>query len=110
MVHSHAYMFVPGWNNEMLAQARSSAPCTRSSAWSPFRQSEMAKARSLGIAASSGSRTDGSRVMVVDLPFDAVRETSQQRSMFDHAGFLRVQKCKARLAFVSPLRTCFGPS
>jgi hypothetical protein len=33
--------------------------------------------------------------MVVDLPLNAVRETSQQRSMFDHAGFLRAQKRKA---------------
>src|SRR5207237_5416655 len=79
MVQSHAYMFVPGWNNEILAQACSSAPCTRSSAWSRFRQSEMAKARSLGIAATRGSRTDGSRVMGVDLPHDAVREASEQR-------------------------------
>src|SRR4030081_1970906 len=110
MVHSHAYMFAPGLNNDMLAQARSSAPCTRSSAWSPFRQSEMAKARSLGIAASRGTRTDGSRVMVVDLPLDAVRETSQRRCMFDHAGVLRAHKRKARLALCFSIRTCLRSS
>jgi hypothetical protein len=55
-------MFVPGVNDIMFAQARTSVSWTRSSAVSPFRQSEMAKARRRGIAASMAFPTVGSNV------------------------------------------------
>src|SRR4051812_11125479 len=57
MVNSHADMLVPGSKESRFAQARSSASCTRSSARSTLPQSEMAKARSEGTAASITSRT-----------------------------------------------------
>ena len=52
-------MLVPGWNELMLASARSSVSCTRSSARSTLPLSEMANARRLGTAARIASRTDG---------------------------------------------------
>src|SRR6476646_8577918 len=59
MVISQADMFVPGWNELMLAMARRSVSCTRSSARSTLPLSEIANARKLGTAASMTSRTDG---------------------------------------------------
>src|ERR1700687_1006152 len=58
MVNSQADMLVPGSKESRLAQPRSSASCTRSSARSTFRQSEIANARSDGTAASIAARTD----------------------------------------------------
>src|SRR5260221_434725 len=49
-------MLVPGSNELRFANARSSASCTRSSARSTFPHNEMAKARTLGTAASITSR------------------------------------------------------
>src|ERR1700681_2189835 len=60
MVNNQADMFVPGSNESMLLSARSSVSCTRSSARSIFPQSDMAKARRPGTAASMVSRTPGS--------------------------------------------------
>src|SRR5437763_797610 len=48
----------------MLASARRSVSCTRSSARSTLPHSEIAKARRLGTAARMASRTDGSRLMI----------------------------------------------
>src|SRR5262245_51608143 len=56
IVNSHADILVPGSNEPRLANARSSASCTRSSARSTFPHSEMANARKLGTAASMTSR------------------------------------------------------
>src|SRR5437762_7079402 len=52
MVISQADMFVPGWNELMLAMARTSVSCTRSCARSTLPLSEIANARRLGTAAS----------------------------------------------------------
>jgi hypothetical protein len=52
-------MFVPGWNELMLAMARRSVSCTRSSARSTLPLSEIANARRLGTAANMASRTAG---------------------------------------------------
>jgi len=53
MVKSHAIMFVPGWNESMLAVARRSVSCTRPSARSALPLSDIANARKVGTAASS---------------------------------------------------------
>src|ERR1700716_357401 len=60
MVNSQADMLVPGVNESILLSARSSVSCTRSSARSILPQSDMAKARKAGTAASMLSRTLGS--------------------------------------------------
>src|SRR5258708_7400115 len=57
MVNSHADMLVPGSKESRFAHARNNASWTRSSARSTLPQSEMAKARSEGTAASITSRT-----------------------------------------------------
>src|SRR5947209_17178478 len=59
MVISQADMCDPGWNELMLAMARRSVSCTRSSARSTLPLSEIANARKLGTAASMASRTAG---------------------------------------------------
>src|SRR6266699_5135208 len=64
MVVSHASIFVPCWNWAMLAQARSNVSCTRSSARSGLRQSEIANARRRGMAASMAARSEGSSSMI----------------------------------------------
>ncbi len=51
--------FVPGSNESIFVMARSKVSCTRSSARSTLRLSEIANARKLGTAASMASRTDG---------------------------------------------------
>ncbi len=56
---SQADMCDPGWNELMLAMARRSVSCTRSSARSTLPLSEIANARKLGTAASMASRTAG---------------------------------------------------
>src|SRR5215207_278831 len=60
MVNSQAGMLEPGSKELILASARSSVSCTRSSARSTFPDSEIANARRLGTAARTASRTDGS--------------------------------------------------
>jgi hypothetical protein len=75
IVHSHANMFVPGVNDVMFAHARSNVSWTRSSAWSPLRHSEMAKARSRGIAASMALPTVGSSVLTC-FPFERFRDAA----------------------------------
>src|ERR1700716_338355 len=60
MVNSQADMLVPGANESILLSARRSVSCTRSSARSSLPQSDMAKARNPGTAASMASRTLGS--------------------------------------------------
>ena len=52
MVNSQADMLVPGWNESMLAIARISVSCTRSSARSTLPDNEIANARRLGTAAN----------------------------------------------------------
>ena len=64
MVVSQASIFVPCWNWAMLAQARSNVSCTRSSARSGLRQSEIANARRRGMAASMAARSEGSSSMI----------------------------------------------
>jgi hypothetical protein len=56
---SQADMCDPGWNELMLAMARKSVSCTRSSARSTLPLSEIANARKPGTAASMASRTAG---------------------------------------------------
>src|ERR1700753_4505316 len=57
MVNSHAGRLEPGWNESILASARSRVSCTRSSARSPLPLSEIAKARRLGTDARMSSRS-----------------------------------------------------
>ena len=59
MVKSHAAMFVPGVNELMLAMARITVSCTRSSARSALPLNDIANARKFGMAASMTSCTDG---------------------------------------------------
>src|SRR5437764_12780122 len=61
MVNSQAGMLEPGSKELILASARSSVSCTRSSARSTLPHNEMANARKLGTAARTASRTEGSR-------------------------------------------------
>src|SRR5579871_494652 len=59
MVNSHTGMFVPGSNELMLAVARRSVSCTRSSARSRLPHNDIANARKLGTTASMASRSGG---------------------------------------------------
>src|SRR5437868_12150269 len=59
MVNIQADMLVPGWKESMFAMERSNVSCTRSSARSMLPDSEIAKARRLGTAASIASRNEG---------------------------------------------------
>src|SRR3981189_1162698 len=61
MVNSHAGRFEPGWNESILAIARSKVSCTRSSARSPLPESEIANARRLGTDARMSSRRESVR-------------------------------------------------
>src|ERR1041385_5215979 len=72
MGNNHAGMLVPGWNEWMLASARNSVSCTRSSARSTLPLSEMANARRLGTAATIFSLSAGS-TLLQRLPFPAFR-------------------------------------
>jgi hypothetical protein len=59
IVMSHPSILVPASKELMLAIARTKVSCTRSSARSGFRQSDIATARTVGMAASMTSRTAG---------------------------------------------------
>src|SRR5690606_12137307 len=52
MVNTHAFRLVPGWNEDCLSHALTRDSWTRSSALSAFWDSDMAKARRLGMAPS----------------------------------------------------------
>src|SRR5918997_679654 len=78
MVKSHAFKLVPGSKRSKLAQARMMVSWTRSSALWESLHSDMAKARRLGMAASSWSRRDGStsttRPLLLDLELSDERQ------------------------------------
>src|SRR6476661_5556415 len=65
MVNSQAGRFEPGWNESILAMARSNVSCTRSSARSPLPLSEIANARRLGTDAKMSSRSESVRGILV---------------------------------------------
>src|SRR4029079_5217934 len=67
-------MLVPGWNEWMLARARSSASCTRSSARSTLPHNEMANARSPGTDPRISWRTDSSMRILFALFIQTVQQ------------------------------------
>jgi hypothetical protein len=101
MVKSHADMFVPTWNELILAMARSKVSCTRSSARSMLPLREIANARKLGTAASMASRTDGrsgtARFFVVRIVASLVVGPVRERNaatIFMNDLWSRVETCE----------------
>src|SRR5262245_11011806 len=72
IVNSQAAILVPGWNESILARARSTVSWTRSSARSTLPHSEMANARRFGIEPSTASRVEGSRVIRLPLSYSVL--------------------------------------
>jgi hypothetical protein len=109
MVKSHADMFIPAWNESILAMARSNVSCTRSSARSTLPLSEIANARKLGMAASMASRTDSrsgsARFFVVRIVASLIVALGRERDaaiIFTDDLWSRVETCEG--AAVATLR------
>src|SRR5580700_2860700 len=104
MVKSQAAIFVPGVNEPILAMARITVSCTRSSARSAFPLNDIANARKFGMAASMTSCTDGTGVIgSVRLP------TAVDRGVFTSAKMI-APLATAPLATYGAKRRCERPS
>ena len=88
----------PGWNELMLAMARRSVSCTRSSARSTLPLSEIANARRLGMAANMASRTAGEASSARSFVVRIVESLVVARGRDGDAAIIFMDDLRSRLA------------
>src|SRR5262249_37940484 len=86
MVKIHALKLVPGVNWSAAARARTAASCTRSSARSRFRVSDLAKARRCGMLSTRAERNSGDASLTIVSPIRVVDLRWRHRQARGRAG------------------------